>query len=91
MLKKSELISAIAKSMGAQRQSVERVLDELEYNLSRELKTVGEFSLPGIGKFKVRQVNERMGRNPATGEAKKIEAHNVVKFSPTAQLKEKIR
>ena len=39
-----------------------------------------EFVLPGLGKLKVVQRQQRMGRNPATGESILIPAKKVLKF-----------
>ena len=47
--------------------------------------------LRGLGKFKVVKRKARMGRNPATGEAIKIPAKTVVRFTVAKQLKDLIK
>ena len=44
----------------------------------------------GFGKFCVNEKKERMGRNPATGEAMMMEARQVVTFRCSGQLRDKI-
>ncbi len=43
--------------------------------------------LSGFGKFVVREKNERVGRNPKTGEAISIASRRVLTFKPSAVLK----
>lgn len=46
--------------------------------------------IPGFGTFKVSDIAERQGHNPATGESITIAAHKAVKFTAGKPLKEKI-
>jgi DNA-binding protein HU-beta len=50
------------------------------------LKRDGEVTLPGLGKLKIINKAERMGRNPATGAPVKISARKAVKFSIATKL-----
>lgn len=45
-----------------------------------------EARLAGFGTFRVADVAERQGRNPATGEAITIPAHKAVRFKPGRKL-----
>ncbi len=47
-----------------------------------------DVSLPGIGKFTVKETAARKGRNPATGEAIEIPAGRKVVFKPSKSLKD---
>jgi DNA-binding protein HU-beta len=49
-----------------------------------------EFVLPGLGKLKVAQRQQRMGRNPATGESIVIPARKVLKFRIAKAAKDAI-
>ncbi|MGK2911016.1 MAG: HU family DNA-binding protein [Sphingobium sp.] len=49
-----------------------------------------EISIPGFGKFSVKDRPERQGRNPATGEAMTIAASKKVSFSAAKGLKDKL-
>ena len=46
--------------------------------------------LSGFGRFDTRDKKPRLGRNPQTGEPILIEAHRVVKFTPSAKLRAKL-
>ena len=47
-----------------------------------------ETSIPGFGKFKVKDAPERQGRNPATGEAIKVAAAKKLSFQSAKALKD---
>ncbi|RSU64367.1 HU family DNA-binding protein, partial [Sphingomonas sp. S-NIH.Pt3_0716] len=49
-----------------------------------------EISLPGFGKFKVKDTPERSGRNPSTGEAITIAASKKITFTPAKALKDRL-
>ncbi len=77
---KSQLLTALAESTELSKKDVTLVLDELASLAYREVKTNGEFLVPGFGKLVKAHRKARMGRNPATGEAIQIKAKTVVKF-----------
>lgn len=56
------------------------LLEELAKLAAKQLKEAGEFSLPGVGKLKVKERAARTGRNPKTGDAVEIPAKKAVKF-----------
>ncbi len=56
----------------------------------REIKKIGSFVLPGIGKLVLSKRKTRVGRNPATGEEIKIPAKTVVKMRISKACKEAI-
>lgn len=45
----------------------------------------GAARVPGLGTFKIRAREERMGRNPATGEAIKIKARKILTFKEASR------
>jgi DNA-binding protein HU-beta len=47
-----------------------------------------ETSIPGFGKFKVKNTPEREARNPGTGEAIKVAAAKKLAFMPAKALKD---
>ncbi|MFJ1311371.1 HU family DNA-binding protein [Agrobacterium sp. P15N1-A] len=47
-----------------------------------------ETSIPGFGKFKVKDAPEREARNPATGAMIKVAAQKKVAFTPAKALKD---
>jgi DNA-binding protein HU-beta len=56
----------------------------------KNVKSNGEFVLPGLGKLVKVHRAARMGRNPATGEAIKIAAKTVVKFRVAKAAKDAV-
>jgi DNA-binding protein HU-beta len=49
-----------------------------------------EVSIPGFGKFAVKDRPERQGRNPSNGEAITITASKKVTFTPAKALKDRL-
>ena len=87
---KSELFSHFAERFDVKRTQSHDFFDELQQLSEKELKRCGEFVLPGMVKLVVQKRKERMGRNPATGEAIKIPAKTVVKARIAKQLKDSV-
>lgn len=70
---KAKLVAAIAEETGLSRRDVIAVFEALARLMHRHLKKrgAGEFTLPGLAKFKVsvrKATRERKMKNPATGE-----------------------
>ena len=88
---KTELIQTLADAAGSDRKSSKMFLEALTGVVEKQIKRGGEVPLKGLGKFKVVKRKARMGRNPATGEAIKIPAKTVVRFTVTKSLKDLIK
>jgi len=84
---KSELIQAIAKSADISKASAEKALDGTLNAIRTTLRKGSSVTLVGFGTFKVGKRAARVGRNPRTGEAIKIKAARVPKFSAGKALK----
>lgn len=64
---------------------------ETTMNLIRDSLSEGEaFELRGFGNFKIREKNQRMGRNPRSGEEAVIKPRRVVTFKPSKVLKDQV-
>lgn len=50
-----------------------------------------ETTIPGFGKFKVKESAEREGRNPATGATVTIAASKKLAFAPAKALKDSLK
>lgn len=50
-----------------------------------------ETSIPGFGKFKVKETAEREGRNPATGATVTIAASKKLTFTPAKAVKDALK
>jgi DNA-binding protein HU-beta len=88
---RTELIQALADSSEMERKQAKMFLDSLTTLVEKNIKKGGDVPLRGLGKFKVVKRKARMGRNPATGEAIKIPAKTVVRFTVAKQLKDLIK
>jgi len=87
---RADLCEAVYQRVGLSRTEsaalVEAVLDEISDSLVR-----GEnVKLSSFGSFVVRAKNERIGRNPKTGEEVPISPRRVMVFKPSNVLKQKI-
>ena len=85
---RTELINALAEGAGLEKKQAKEALEALTAIVETNIKKGGEVPLRGLGKFKVQKRKARMGRNPATGEAIRIPAKTVVKFTVAKALKD---
>jgi DNA-binding protein HU-beta len=88
---RTELIQALADEAEMEKRQAKVMLESLTALVEKNIRKGGEVPLKGLGKFKVQKRKARMGRNPATGEAIKIPAKTVVKFTVAKQLKDLIK
>ena len=89
-LTKSQILEALAERMGVTKKEAAAFLEALVQLAYDEVKRVGDFTLPGLGKLQKKHRAARMGRNPATGETIQIPAKTVVKFRVAKAAKDAI-
>jgi DNA-binding protein HU-beta len=90
-MNKAELIDAIAgKVDGVSKKAIGEVVDAFMGSVTTALKKDDTVSLIGFGTFKTGKRAARTGRNPQTGEAIKIAAAVVPKFTPGKALKDAV-
>lgn len=87
---KSEILNALVEKSGLSKKDVAGLLDAIAELAYREVKSNGEFTIPGIGKLVKKHRDARMGRNPATGAQIQIAAKTVVKFRVAKAAKDAI-
>lgn len=87
---KSDLLNRLAEKTEVSKKQAGMFLDALAETAYGQVKSEGEFSLPGFGKLVKKHRAARMGRNPATGEQIQIKAKTVVKFRVAKAAKEAI-
>ena len=85
---KTQLVAALAEEMGSDKKTATAALDAVTNVITREVSAGGAVTLPGVGKFYLRERPERMVRNPATGEQIKKDADKVVKVTVAKALKD---
>lgn len=79
-MKQSEIFNYIAERSSLNREQVKQFFEDLASLAASEVKSGGEFVLPGLGKLVRSERKAREGRNPATGETIQIAAKTTVKF-----------
>jgi DNA-binding protein HU-beta len=83
----NESIRAVAEALDTTPKAVKEMFATLAEVAEKTVKKMDTLVLPGIGKLVAKKRPARTGRNPATGEAIKIPAKKVVKFTVARALK----
>ncbi len=87
---RADLAEALYREIGLSRTEsaalVEAVIDQIIDALIRG-ETV---KLAGFGTFSLRDKNERIGRNPKTGEEVPITSRRVLTFKPSQVMRERV-
>jgi DNA-binding protein HU-beta len=86
-MNKAELIDALAHDTEMTKAAAGRALDSLIEIITKTVAKQEDVQLIGFGTFKAAHRAARTGKNPKTGEAIKIAAATVPKFSPGAAFK----
>lgn len=86
----SEVVNYFSESTGMKRAQVKEFFEELCSLAAREVKSNGEFVLPGFGKLVKSERKAREGRNPATGETIQIPAKTTLKFRVGKGMKDTV-
>ena len=86
----SEVINHFAEKFDLKRAQVKEIFEELSNLASGEVKSNGEFVLPGFGKLVLSERKAREGRNPQTGETIQIPAKTTLKFRVGKGLKDNV-
>jgi DNA-binding protein HU-beta len=87
-LSKSQVAAALAEKVGLTKKQSVQFLEELASLAYKNAKNT--FTLPGLGKLKLKNRAARVGRNPATGAVIQIPAKRVVKFQVAKAAKDAI-
>jgi len=86
-MNKSELVEAVAQSAALTKIDAEKAINAVIETIVKTVAKGGDVSLIGFGSFKAAKRAARVGKNPKTGEALKIAATTVPKFSAGATFK----
>ena len=87
---KTQLVAALAESMGADKKTASAALDAIADIVAKEVTAGGAITLPGLGKVACKERPERQVRNPATGETMTKAADKQVKFTIAKALKDSV-
>jgi DNA-binding protein HU-beta len=88
---KPEFIDAVAAEAGLSKKDAGDAVDAFISVVESTLKSGGEVTFTGFGKFSVTHTAARQGRNPATGATIQIPAGKRPKFSAGAALKKAVK
>ena len=86
----TDIINHLADATGIKKTEAKEFFGVLSALATSEVKTNGEFTIPGFGKLVKAHRKAREGRNPATGKPIKIPAKTTVKFRIGKALKDSV-
>lgn len=89
-MNKTDLVNVIAQETDVKKKDVETVVNATFDAIVAALKEGDKVQLIGFGTFEVKDVAEREGRNPATGEKINIAASKKPAFSASKVLKDTV-
>ena len=91
MIKKTDMVKAIAQKASITQVQAETVFDAFMDEFTEQLAKGEKVQFMGIGSFEVKNRPARVSRNPRTGEAVDVAASNYVSFSAGKKLKEAVQ
>ncbi len=89
-LTRADLAEAVYHEVGLTRKQSAQLVDDLFEEISLVLARGETVKISGFGNFAVRQKNQRIGRNPKTGEEVPIAPRKVVTFRASHVLKDQV-
>ena len=84
----TELAAKIVEAHSVSKAQAKSIVDEILKDIVDAAASGAEVSLPGLGRFKVKETPEREGRNPASGEKIKDRGVEKLTFSPAKSVKD---
>ena len=87
---RSNLAETLFREVGLSRNECEALLETVLDEISDCLATGETLKMSNFGSFSIRQKNERLGRNPKTGEEVPIPPRRVVVFRAASKLKNQV-
>lgn len=87
---RADLAEAVYEAVGLSRTESADLVERFLAIISDTLVTGENVKLSSFGSFQVRSKNQRIGRNPKTGEEVPILPRQVLVFKPSNVLKSKI-
>ncbi len=87
-MSKTDLVNYIAEETGLTKADASRALEAMMDGVVKGLKEEGEVTLTGFCTYTAKHKEEKMGRNPKTGEAVKIPARMAVTIKAGSKLKD---
>lgn len=86
----SDIAAKVAEDFGMTKTEAEKLVKGVFSTVAEELGDGEDVNVNGFGKFVVKDVAARQGRNPATGATVDIAASRKVAFKAAKQLKDAV-
>src|ERR1700675_1655798 len=84
---KADIVEKVYEKIGFSKKEASELVELVFHEIKTILQNGEKIKISGFGNFIVRGKNERVGRNPQTGEQIKISARRVLTFRPSQVLK----
>ena len=84
----NEIADKIAGEHGLTKAQAKPIVEAVFAAITTAATAGAETSIPGFGKFKVKETAEREARNPGTGAIIKVAAAKKLAFAPAKALKD---
>ncbi len=89
-MSQSDVLNHFSEKFGLKKTDAKALFEELVTLATTEVKSSGEFGIPGFGKLVLSERKAREGRNPATGETITIPAKTTLKFKLGKAVKDSV-
>ena len=89
-LTRADLAETINRKMGLSRAESLELVESILDHMSEALTKGENVKVSGFGSFVLRDKNERIGRNPKTGEEVPINPRRVLTFRPSHLMKDRV-
>lgn len=90
-MNRKELVRAVSKKLDYTQKDILEVLDVTFDTIAEVLKSGDEVNYTNFGRFTRKEAKARQRVNPQTKELVDCPAHHVVKFKPSAVLRELVK
>lgn len=89
-LTRMDLSEAVFREVGLSRNESADLVESVLQHMSDALVNGEQVKISSFGTFSVRDKNERIGRNPKTGEEAPIPPRRVLTFRPSHLMKDRV-
>jgi integration host factor subunit alpha len=89
-LTKADIVEAVARQNGYTINRSFELIEILLEIIKSRLESGQDVLISGFGKFCVKEKEERLGRNPATGESMMLAPRKTITFRCSRKLRDKI-
>ncbi len=87
---KQELSNSINEKLGYSKEESKKFINFILDKISTQLVKGDTIKLSSLGTLSIKNKNERIGRNPKTGEKAIISSRKVVVFKSSVKLRDKL-